>query len=215
MQTPLEFWERKYRGISAHPDRPHGLAPHGLAEELSEYLRPGSTVLELGCGDGRDALYLAESRHRVIACDFSDTALRQFAEVAAQLHVELRLLDITALPYPFPDESFNAVYARLSLHYFPVAVTRDIFAEIARILRPAGIFLGLFNSDFDAENGTGTRLEERYYELAPGSRKRFYTAEEAASLLGPAFHKVGSQYIEAAQGRPERRLVRIYAERRP
>jgi SAM-dependent methyltransferase len=210
MQTPLEFWERKYRGLSAHRE-----GPHGLAEELDKCLRRGSVVLELGCGDGRDALYFAELQHRVIACDFSDAALNQFVEAAARLHVEQHLLDIMALPYSFADEDFDAVYARLSLHYFCRAVTRDIFAEIARILRPAGIFLGLFNSHFDAENGTGTRLEDRYYELAPGSRKRFFIAEEAADLLGPAFHQVDSRYVEAAPGRPEKQLVRICAERRP
>ncbi len=210
MQTPLEFWERKYRGVSAHQG-----GPHGLAEELNKCLRPGSIVLELGCGDGRDALYLAESQHRVIACDFSYTALSRFTEAAARLCIERHVLDITALPYSFADEGFDAVYARLSLHYFSRAVTRDIFAEIARILRPTGIFLGLFNSHFDAENATGTRLEDRYYELAPGSRKRFFMAEEAAGLLGPAFHQVDSRYVEAAPNRPEKQLVRIYAERRP
>jgi ubiquinone/menaquinone biosynthesis C-methylase UbiE len=210
MQTPVEFWERKYHGMSTHRG-----GPHGLAEELDKYLTPGSTVLELGCGDGHDALHLAESHHSVIACDFSDTALSQFAEAATRLHVEQHQLDIAALPYSFADEGFDAVYARLSLHYFSGATTHDIFAEIARMLRPTGIFLGLFNSHFDAENGTGTRLEDRYYELASGSCKRFFTAEEATDLLGPAFHEVDSRYVEAAPERPEKRLVRIYAERRP
>jgi hypothetical protein len=67
----------------------------------------------------------------------------------------------------------------------------------------------------DAEKGTGTCLEDRYYELAPGSRKRFFTAEEAPSLLGPAFREIDSRYIEAAPGRAEKRLVKIFAERRP
>ena len=210
MQTPFEIWERKYRGTSTHRG-----GPHDLAEELDKYLTPESIVLELGCGDGRDALHLAELQHRVIACDFSDTALSQFAEAAYQLHVERHQFDIAALPYSFADEGFDAVYARLSLHYFSTAVTRDIFAEIARILRPSGIFLGLFNSHFDAENGTGTRLEDRYYELATGSRKRFFITEEATDLLGPAFHAVNCRYVGAGPDRPEKQLVRIYAERRP
>lgn len=210
MQTPVEFWEKKHRGMSGHRGR-----PHGLAIELDKHLTPGSSILELGCGDGRDALHLAGSRHRVSACDFSDTALSQFAEAATRLHIEQHKFDIANLPYSFTDESFDAVYARLSLHYFSGAVTRDIFAEIARLLRPAGIFLGLFNSCFDAENGNGTRLEDRYYELTSGCRKRFFTAEEAASLLGPAFHEIDSHYVKAGPERPEKRLVQIYAERRP
>jgi SAM-dependent methyltransferase len=208
MQQSLEFWERKYREMGTH-----GGGPHDLAEELNKCLKPKSAVLELGCGDGRDALYLAESCHRVMACDFSEAALSQFTEAAASMFIEQRLLDIAALPYSFADESFDAVYARLSLHYFSAAVTRDIFAEIARMLKPSGIFLGLFNSHFDAEEGTGIRLEERYYELATGSRKRFFTADEATGLLGEAFRDVDSRYVEARLNRPEKRLVRMYARR--
>jgi SAM-dependent methyltransferase len=210
MQTPFEFWERKHREAGSHPG-----GPHDLAQELSKYLKPRSRVLELGCGDGRDAIHLAQLQHRVIASDFSRTALSEFADYAARLHLGQCVLDIAGLPYAFADKSFDAVYARLSLHYFPEAVTRDIFAEIARVLRPSGIFLGLFNSQFDVEKGAGKFLEARYYELAPGSRKRFFTAEEASALLGPAFHEVESRYIEAAPGRAEKQLVRIYAERRP
>lgn len=208
MQAAVEFWERKYRGTSTRQG-----SPHDLADELNKDLAPRSTVLELGCGEGRDAISLAESGHHVVACDFSGTALGQFAADAERLHVEQRRLDLAALPYPFADGSFDAVYARLSLHYFPAAATRAIFAEIARVLRPSGVFLGLFNSHLDAENGTGTRIEDRYHELGPGCRKRFFTAEEAADLLGPAFDKIESGYVEAGQERPEKQLVRIHAER--
>jgi len=147
----------------------HRGGPHDLLEELSKYLTPESTVLELGCGDGRDALHLAELHHRVIACDFSDTALSEFTEAAASLDIEQHLLDIEALPYSFAGESFDAVYARLSLHYFSTAVTRDVFAEIARMLRPSGIFLGLFYSHFDS--GKGIRHSSRGPLLRAGLRQ--------------------------------------------
>jgi hypothetical protein len=55
--------------------------------------------------------------------------------------------------------------------------------------------------------------EERYYELATGSRKRFFTADEATGLLGEAFRDVDSRYAEASLNRPEKRLVRMYARR--
>jgi SAM-dependent methyltransferase len=210
MHTSVEFWERKYSGMSNQRG-----GAHDLAKELEKRLMPGSMVLELGCGGGRDALYLAEVHHRVVACDFSEAALSQFADAATRLHVERRRLDIASMPYLFADGSFDAVYARLSLHYFSAAVTRRVFAEIARMLRPTGIFLGLFNSHFDPENGTGTRLEDRYFELASGSRKRFFTAEESSDLLGPAFHNVEGRYLETVPDRPEKQLVRICAERQP
>jgi SAM-dependent methyltransferase len=207
MRTAVEFWDSKHRDMSARQK-----GPHDLADELDKCLEPRSAVLELGCGAGRDAVRLAEAGHQVVACDFSDTALREFAADASSLGIEQRRQDLADLPYPFADHSFAAVYARLSLHYFTAATTRDIFIEIARLLGENGVFLGLFNSHFDTENGTGTRIEERYFELASGSRKRYFIAEEAADLLGPAFHKIDSRYVPA-QHAGTTHLVRIYAER--
>jgi SAM-dependent methyltransferase len=209
MTTAVEFWETKHRRMR---DRLRG--PHDLADQLDKHLAPESTVLELGCGAGHDAIRLAERGHHVVACDFADVALDEFAADAARLGIEQRKLDLSALPYPFDPSAFDAVYARLSLHYFPAATTRDIFTEIARVLRPDGVFLGLFNSAFDAENGTGTRIEDRYFELAAGSRKRYFTAEEGADLLGPAFGDVDSCYVPT-QDADATRLVRISAKRRP
>jgi cyclopropane fatty-acyl-phospholipid synthase-like methyltransferase len=45
----------------------HGGGSHDLTEELNKRLESKSAVLELGCGDGRDALYLAKSCHHVMA----------------------------------------------------------------------------------------------------------------------------------------------------
>ncbi len=209
MPTAVEFWESKHRDMSVRQK-----GPHDLADELDKCLAPRSTVLELGCGAGRDAVRLAEAGHRVVACDFSDTALQEFAADATRLGIAQRRQDLAELPYLFADNGFDAVYARLSLHYFTAATTRDIFTEIARLLRENGVFLGLFNSHLDTENGTGTPIEERYFELASGSRKRYFTAEEAADLLGPAFYKIDSRYVPA-QCPGSTQLVRIYAERRP
>jgi SAM-dependent methyltransferase len=206
---PTDFWERRYQ-LAEEPRRP---GPHDLARVLNQALPPRSAVLELGCGDGRDALYFADSDHRVVACDFAETALCQFGAEARELHVEQLWLDLARTPYDFAPNSFDAVYARLSLHYFPALVTRRIFGEIARVLRPDGIFLGLFNSHFDPENGCGTLLEDRYFELEAGSRKRFFTTDDATLLLGPSFRRVESSYVAAGQGRLESRLVQIQARR--
>lgn len=209
MRTAVDFWDSKHRTMSAQQK-----GPHDLADELDRCLKPRSRILELGCGAGRDAIHLAEAGHHVVACDFSDTALHEFAADATRLGIEQRRQDLADLPYAFPDHDFDAVYARLSLHYFTAATTRDIFTEIARLLREHGVFLGLFNSHFDIENGAGTRIEDRYFELTSGSRKRYFTADEAAGLLGPAFDHVDSRYVDAHHPGATQ-LVRIYAERRP
>lgn len=191
MTSPRQFWDEKYR------EEPGPGDPNELAVELAERLPGPSAVLELGSGHGADALFLASRRHRVTACDFSAAALRLFAPQAREPELRQCQLDLADVPYAFGPHGFDAVYARLSLHYFPLATTRLIFAEIARLLRPGGVFLALFNSVFDEERGDGRMLEERFYQIAPGSRKRFFEVAEMPGLLGDRFSSVESRYVEA------------------
>lgn len=195
----LDFWESKHRKYATQN---WNALPNKLANLAVEVLPAHSRILELGCGHGRDAVLLAEHGHTVLATDFSPFALSHFPEDVDSLDVERRQLDVTETPYPFSAGSFDAVYAHLSLHYFPQRTTRDIFTEIARVLRPGGMLIALFNSVRDPECGTGTMLEPSYWELSSGDRKRFFTVDEMPGLLGD-----GLQVLRAEFGRGTRKNV--------
>lgn len=182
MSEQPSFWDGKHTKFIAK-NGPNG--PSFFVQKIASSLPSNSKVLELGCGYGQDAVYLARMGHHVVATDISHIALAQLPEEANDLDVETLLLDTRNLPYPFQAESFDIVYAHLSLHYFSAQLTRQIFSEIARILCVNGRLLSLFNSIKDAENGSGAQLEPGYYELSSGDRKRFFSAEEMPSLLPP------------------------------
>ena len=80
------FWEAGYGapGVSTMGGPNHDIV------ELSAGLPPGARVLDLGCGEGRNALYLAGLGHRVHALDISAAGLDKLASIAAQ-----RGLDVT------------------------------------------------------------------------------------------------------------------------
>ncbi|MEV4316120.1 class I SAM-dependent methyltransferase [Actinocrispum sp. NPDC049592] len=208
MTSHEAFWEGVYGNASPHPG-----PPHELAVELADRLEPGSAVLELGCGWGTDSLYFAARGHTVTSCDFAPSALAAFAADAARLGITQRRLDTSQPPYPFATGQFDAVYARLSLHYFPLEVTGAIFAEISRLLRQGGVFLSLHNSVRNPESETGVRLAERYRELAPGRRKRYLTTADADLLARPHFREVTSAYVVTADPGEDRTLVRLAAVR--
>jgi 2-polyprenyl-3-methyl-5-hydroxy-6-metoxy-1,4-benzoquinol methylase len=93
-----------------------------------QFLPVGSSVLEIGAGDGWQAAFLAQSGYLVTAVDIAVPATpRQFHQVT--------LYDGRSLP--FADACFDAVYSSNVLEH--VVDFDHLQAEIARVLRPGGI----------------------------------------------------------------------------
>jgi ubiquinone/menaquinone biosynthesis C-methylase UbiE len=98
----------------------------------------GLDVLEVGSGRGGGCLYFAESLHAksVTGVDLSPNSIA-FSRLASALpNVSFRTGDAEALP--FPDESFDVVVNVESSHCY--GSMRQFVAEVARVLRPGGIF---------------------------------------------------------------------------
>ncbi len=112
-------------------------------------LRPGMTVLDLGCGEGRHAFEAYRRGASVVALDWGvpevETTKRWLGAIAeageagragdgAAAHYEVVRGDLLSLP--FPDASVDRVMASEVLEHIPDDVTA--MAEIARVLKPSG-----------------------------------------------------------------------------
>ncbi len=210
MTTPLEFWEKKHRNYQAEPWVHQA---NFFAEEVAELIKVGSTLLDLGCGQGQDSLYFAGRGAAVTSVDFSPYALSQFEAAAAAEGIQTLVLNLEDLPYAFEAATFDVVYAHLSLHYFSQAVTAAIFTEVARVLSPGGYFLATFNSVDDEEFETGERIESHYFELESGDRKRFFDEDQVRLFASGLFeiHEVSRGV--GTRKKDEDRLVRLIATR--
>lgn len=177
--------------------------PSIFAETAITYFPPTGTLLDLGAGVGQDSVYFAERGYTVTATDLTvdkligNAALQQQKTLAAVKRVDLRE------PLPFANNSFNIVYAHLSLHYFTNEQTQAIFAEIYRVLKPGGTFAFFTNSTSDPEYGTGTELEPDYFEVE-GVVKRYLTVQTAGAFAKDfktiLLDNDGETYKDAAKG---------------
>jgi ubiquinone/menaquinone biosynthesis C-methylase UbiE len=171
---------------SLHVSEYHAGDPSDFAQELIAILPPSSKILELGCGAGNDSIGFAKAGHMVLATDFSKVAMKKNAEFFGQLsNLTFQSLDMSE-PMEFTDNTFDVVYARLSLHYFTDAVTRTIFKEIHRILKPSGYLCFICKSPGDPLYGKGKKIEEDMYEER-GHVRHFFSEEYAQSLLKGIF----------------------------
>jgi SAM-dependent methyltransferase len=152
---------------------------------------PPGTALDIGCGEGADAVWLASRGWQVTAVDFAATALERAAaraaaageEVAAR--IEWVRADVTQWA-PEPG-SFDLVSAQFM--HLPTEQRRALFARLADAVRTGGQLL-LVGHDFsDIEAGAHR----------PPEPERFFTAGEVAASLDPATWEV---LVAEARPRP-------------
>ncbi len=129
-----EDWDRRYEDTelvwTATPNR-------FLVAEV-EGLPPGA-ALDVGCGEGRNAVWLAERGWRVTGVDFSAEGLakaRRLAE-ARGVDVEWVLADLRSYR---PAEAAYDLVVVLYLH-LPAHERRAVHAAVARAVRPGGVLL--------------------------------------------------------------------------
>jgi chemotaxis protein methyltransferase CheR len=108
VQDAGEFWEQFYGGDEAIWS---GQVNVQLAEATAD-LAPGR-ALDLGCGEGADAVWLAEDGWQVLAVDISANALNRARDAAAQRDVLSRIrFECHDLSTSFPDGRFDLVSAQ-------------------------------------------------------------------------------------------------------
>lgn len=123
----LDEWNARYRSRERIDDEPSQLLIDAVGD-----IAPGR-ALDLACGAGRNAAWLAERGWDVVAIDGASEAIRLVREKDARIHA--RVLDLeTDAPLPFDDETFDLVAILYFLH-------RPLFAEAKRLLRPGGLLV--------------------------------------------------------------------------
>ncbi len=156
-----------------------------FAKECLPYFETGSKILELGCGAGNDSNFFAISGFDITATDFSEQAIKQNSEKFQHTNLSFEILNI-ANNFPYENQTFDIVYARLSLHYFTDKKTREIFQEIARILKSGGLLCFICKSPQDYLYGKGEKIENDMFENE-GHIRHFFSEKYAKELLANNF----------------------------
>jgi len=103
---------------------------------LSSHLKPGMTVLELGCGTGSFTRELARSGAEVFAIDVSPELLEMAKADCSAPNVQYQIQNAYALTYS--DATFDSVVGSSVLHHLEIEAA---LREIYRVLKPRGTIL--------------------------------------------------------------------------
>jgi SAM-dependent methyltransferase len=178
------FWEDRY----CRRGRVWSGRPNPVLVDVVGSLRPG-TALDLGCGEGGDAIWLARQGWRVTAVDVSATALDRAVADAATAGVadgiDFRRHD---LALTFPSGEFDLVSAQY-LHS-PIEFPRvRVLQEAARAVRPGGLLLIVDHASVGPRSWTGPEQTLAPLDLSPVEwhTERLEAREREAT--GPNVHR--------------------------
>jgi SAM-dependent methyltransferase len=143
-----EEWDRQYAGRalrwSAQPTR--------VLVAETRALPPGQ-ALDVGCGEGRNAIWLAEQGWRVTGVDFSEVAIAKARDWAANRHVEVDFVCADLLEYEPQKGGYDLVF--VFFLQLPADERRIVLSRAAASVAPDGTFLLLGHDLANLTNGSG------------------------------------------------------------
>jgi SAM-dependent methyltransferase len=152
-----------------------GTRGHDVSQNIAALLRhiegdPPFTLLDFGCGPGRDLKALAERGHHVIGLDGAE----RFAAMA-RVHSGCEVWQQDFLELALPDGYFDGIFANATLFHVPSQELPRVLLELRAALKPRGV---LFSS-----NPRGTN-EEGWNQGRYGSFHDWVTWQRYLSAAG-------------------------------
>jgi len=175
--TPRD-WEAAYSDDPPHwaVDMDPSLFAQEFIKELEERKLP--SVLEIGCGNGRDSIFFARAKLKVTAIDVAPSAIKLAKENAKEAEVPVDFMVANAEELPFNDEEFGSVFSLSVLHASDLMKS---IPEVHRVLMPSGVAFIYLYADT---------------QLVDGSREEYTTMEAFTTLVKEVGFSIVDIYSE-------------------
>jgi SAM-dependent methyltransferase len=121
-------------------------------DHFLSYITPGGTILDFGCGSGRDTAYFRERGYEVVPCDGSREMCRLSSDY---LGTHVRVLEFNELD---DVDRYDGIYASASVMHLAYERLLEVFPKMARALHKGGILFVSFKY-----GETDGYLGKRYY----------------------------------------------------
>jgi len=226
----VAFWDKEY----THAE--HLALSEEASADLEKFVRflvretklsllnPTSSVIDCGCGNGRNLIMLArEFGMHGIGLDSSGAAIKEARRLSQEFQLTYYTQSI-AEALPAADASQQLALDMMTSHFLSAAKRTALRDELYRILKPGGyVFMKTFLKDDDLH--TEQLLKERpgpetgtYIHPVIGVPEYAYGEEELVDFLSEKFiiHKTYNSHKHKSKGKArKRRTISIYAQKDP
>lgn len=125
----FEYWNKFYSDVA-------NTNPSTFAKFCLKYISPNDTLLDVGCGDGRDSIFFAQKLKNIISVDSSTKTIGNLKNKYQLDNIEFQVVDIDSLRI-FNDDSIAIVYCRFLLHAI-IEESEDILLNWSYNILPTG-----------------------------------------------------------------------------
>lgn len=154
MRKYYEAYDDRYRQVHDRKLQWASDAPSNIVGQVLErfFISAESTILELGCGEGRDAAHLLNRGYAVTATDVSPEAIRYCREKYPQFAAHFQVLDCVAGEW---ERKYDFIYAVAVIHMLVTDADRSGFYRFIRDhLNDGGVSLICTMGDGNLERST-------------------------------------------------------------
>jgi tellurite methyltransferase len=212
--TAIDAWDKRW---ATEEGRADWLDPEPDVVALLPELKARGVrrALDLGCGVGRHALFLAEQGLMVEAIDGSAAGLKVTRETAQARGVSLGLRQATADALPFDDASFDFVLSWNVIHHGTMGDVGGRLAEVWRVLKPGTLYQGTMLPTRNINYGRGRSVAPDTFVVDDSERghPHFYCDTATLMALFAGFELLSLK--QQQHRKPGSWHWHIVAERRP
>ena len=222
------FWDKEYTNpehLKLSDKESQDLAKFTrwiIRRDRGDILAEEASVLDAGCGNGRNLIYLSSNfKMKGFGIDISSAAISQAKKASGEMDIKY-FVGSTGDPLPVEDNSQSLALDMMTSHFLDQSGREKLRDEIFRTLRPGGfLFMKTFLKDKDLH--TARLIKEKpgpeegsYIHPVMGVAEYVYSEEELVNFLSEKFivRKIYRSHKHAFKGRArKRRTISIYAEK--
>lgn len=140
-----------------------GKLPSSTARIFLKMFPPheGQTLMELGCGEGRDSIFFARNGYQVRGFDFSTKGVKKSMAWAKKLNLSIDFFEADINDYRL-EIPYDVVFASGALHYIPQEKRKEIISNYKKFTKPGGVhaFMVPIHKPFIPKNPQDDPLEQ-------------------------------------------------------
>lgn len=199
------YWEKEYRNV----ENLWGYAPSNQLSKYIDLIPKSGMILDIGIGEGRNAIFLAMKGYEVEGIDISNTAIKRCMELSKKynLRIDAKVDDMRT--FDVKPGAYSCIILSNVLNFFTDSDIKDIMTKLRNGLQQNGL---IYINVFDEEEPSLTKVKERCHRLADltfydeknNMHLHYFTKEELGSLVVgyETISFVKSNFLDITHGNP-------------